>query len=154
MPIYRGATKVTPRRGDKALARVYRGSTLVWEAAPAYPISGVWEGGTVPDAGNPSDPDLYLWLHEHAFTSAGTYRVQWEVTWTRARLARCGAYGSVAWSPWGSHYVESSSINFPSTRGIDRTHTFAAGDTLRFYCASGDGVSTASGGTWSIEKLD
>lgn len=32
MPIYRGATKITPVRGGTALSRVYRGATLVWEA--------------------------------------------------------------------------------------------------------------------------
>lgn len=33
MPIYRGTQRVTPRPGGQAVARVYRGDRLVWQAA-------------------------------------------------------------------------------------------------------------------------
>ena len=41
MPIYKGATKVTPKPGGKALSRVYRGDRLVWTSSP-YPLAGQW----------------------------------------------------------------------------------------------------------------
>lgn len=36
MPIYRGDRLVTPRPGGQAVARVYRGDRLVWQAGPAW----------------------------------------------------------------------------------------------------------------------
>lgn len=39
MPIYRGANKVKPVRGDTSLSRVYRGSTLVWQNKVLAPFS-------------------------------------------------------------------------------------------------------------------
>ena len=38
MPIYRGATRVTPRRAGVDLARVYRGSQLCWQAGPVLAL--------------------------------------------------------------------------------------------------------------------
>lgn len=38
MPIYRGTQRVTPRPGGQAVARVYRGSSLVWQAGPVLPV--------------------------------------------------------------------------------------------------------------------
>lgn len=35
MPIYRGGQKVTPVRGSQPVSRVYRGSSLVWQAGKA-----------------------------------------------------------------------------------------------------------------------
>ena len=49
MPIYRGATRVTPKRAGVDLARVYRGDQLVWEAvitvtpqAPTFHNAAPW----------------------------------------------------------------------------------------------------------------
>lgn len=36
MPIYKGSTKVTPYHGGKALSRVYRGTSLVWQGMKSF----------------------------------------------------------------------------------------------------------------------
>ena len=153
MPIYRGAQKVIPRRGAQALSRVYRGDTLVWEAVPpvVYPVSGVWEGGIVPDAGNPPDPDLFLWLHEHTVAEAGDYRIQFTATWTVANGIAVGVH--IPSFPFGFQYRKHGTYQWPGTFSLDTTLALTAGALIRFFAESAFGVSESTGGPWTITKL-
>lgn len=144
MPIYKGATKVTPKPGGKALSRVYRGSTLVWQAAPAYPISGTWGGGTMPTG--------YSLCDSHTITQAGTYTITWSVdfpTVTHNSLpgAKFRVNDAGLWTS-GSYRA------FPGNSTATGTRTLNAGDVIDFYVETEAEGAVASGGTWSIEKLD
>ena len=47
MPIYRGDRLVTPRPGGQAVARVYRGDRLVWQAGPSLALDWVLSPTTI-----------------------------------------------------------------------------------------------------------
>lgn len=102
MPIYKGATKVTPRRGGTALSRVYKGDKLVWQAGPSFP----------PFADSKTVPTVvctrYQWTQGPSISlpESGVYRVEVSVNWQTSapagqqmRLFLVGGGGSLNHSP-------------------------------------------------------
>lgn len=116
MPIYRGSQKVTPRRAGVDLARVYRGSHLVWEAvitvtpqAPTFHNAAPWvtlpdqEGVTYSVSGTPG----YNASVTVTATAQPGYELVGTATWShtfgpppRYTASNSGSYGQVGTVSW------------------------------------------------------